>query len=118
MSGQWEVIFCPACDVLIHQRFAAPLEYRASIPSRSTYGADVLTAMAMHAQDSYAALVEDVEAACVAHYQENHRTRYRLWDRFGWNWVLKVRLSRRRPNPQLTDTQVYDLIGFTRRNGH
>lgn len=115
---QWEIIFCPVCDELIHRRLAVPLEYRASIPSRSPHGSDVLTAMMLHAQDSYEAIVEEIEAACIAHYWEKHPKRYWLWYRIGWNWILKVRLSRRRPHPQLTDTQVYDLIGFTRRNGH
>lgn len=115
--SQWEVVFCPACDELINRRYASPLEYRASIPSRTTYGSDVLTAMALHAQESYDRIVEEIEQACILHYRKKHPRRYRLWCRFGWSWILKVRLSRRRPYPQLDDTQVYELIGFTRRNG-
>lgn len=93
MSAPREVIVCPLCRSVIHERVAHPITERARVSSRTDpqTAAALLTAMVMDSQKIMDEIVQRAEEACRSHLETKHPRRFRLWQKYGWEWVLLKR---------------------------
>jgi hypothetical protein len=85
-----EVMTCSVCGEMIWSHRAEPISLRMSIPSRSARGADALTLMHELANEHYLQTVTlPAEEAARKHFGEKHPIRFWLWERYGWDRVLR-----------------------------
>ena len=89
-----EIMTCSVCDKLIWKHRTDPIQARMSLPSQpwpsgQAYGQAVALMMEaaneMHQQN----VVIPAEKAARDHFQKQHRFRLWMWDRYGWDRVLR-----------------------------
>ncbi len=89
-----EIIQCSVCDEVIWQHRADPISARMALPSHpwpsgQTTG-QAFALMLEAANDLYAQTVTiPSEEACRDHMLKKHRLRLWLWERYGWDRVLR-----------------------------
>ncbi len=84
-----ELVFCPLCRVEMHRHVAGKVEMRIKLPSRTTQGASAMTMLGEQARAEHEAEMAACERDCVAHYEQRHSLRLRLWRRLGWAWLMR-----------------------------
>ena len=85
-----EIIFCSVCGEIIWKHKTDPINVRMSIPSRSDRGADALMLMHQAAEEMYQQnVVLPAEEASRKHFVEKHPIRFWLWERYGWDRLLR-----------------------------
>lgn len=90
-----EIMQCSVCDAVIWKHsIAAPITTRISMPSRLSTDRDATTsAFAMLHQAAHEMHLQTValpaEEAARSHFAEKHRLRFWLWERYGWDRLLK-----------------------------
>lgn len=89
-----EIIECSVCDELIWQHKTEPISTRMSLPSHPwPSGATTAQAFALMLESANEFYLQSVtipaEEACREHMQKRHRFRLWLWDRYGWDRVLR-----------------------------
>ena len=90
-----EILSCPTCGEIVWKHKTDPINVRMSIPSRSDRGSDALMMMHQAAQAMYEEnVLIPAEEASRKHFSEKHRLRLWLWERYGWDWILKRWLFR------------------------
>ncbi len=89
-EGVREIIFCPICGEVIHRQFSGPITSRGVVSSRTdpATASAVLTEMMLAAEAEHQRMLRTVEEICAEHMRTRHSTRFGLWQRFGWNWLL------------------------------
>jgi hypothetical protein len=94
-----EIIICPICRKEIHRQYAAPIQSRAIMSSRTDpkTASAMLTQMMLAADALHEKIVLDAEEACVEHYRTKHSLRLQLWKRFKWDWIMQRRWPWSRP---------------------
>lgn len=89
-----EFMQCSVCDEVIWKHTTEPIQARMSLPSQpwpsgQTYGQAVQLMMEaaneMHIQN----VVLPAEEAARSHFHKHHRLRLWLWERYGWNRLLR-----------------------------
>ena len=93
LSPDTEIITCSVCDKLIWTHSVLnPISSRMSLPSRAS-GQTVTQALEMMRQAAddlhHQTVVIPAEEACREHMEKRHRLRLWLWDRYGWDRVLR-----------------------------
>lgn len=85
-----EILWCPVCGEIVWQHKTEPISVRMSIPSRSDRGSDALMLMHEAANELYLqTVVLPAEEASRIHFKDRHRLRFWLWDRLGWDRLLR-----------------------------
>lgn len=90
-----EIMQCSICDAVIWKHSTAqPITTRISMPSHlSTDRAATMSAVEMLHQVSHEMHLQTVvmpaEEAARSHFAEKHRLRLWLWERYGWDRLLK-----------------------------
>ena len=89
-----EIIQCSVCDKLIWKHRTDPITSRMSLPSHPWPSGQTTTEaflMMMEAANDLhlQTVVIPAEEACRAHMEKHHRFRLWLWDRYGWDRVLR-----------------------------
>ena len=86
-----EIIVCPICNVTIWSEKAEPFLARASLPSASPHGANMLTEMMLESQRFIDEKAQRAEEACRSHFENTHPRRLRLWKKYRWRWLMTRR---------------------------
>lgn len=84
-----EILWCPVCGDVVHQHTMEPFTAKMSIPSR---GGDYNTAIMLMMQatnELYEEKLAVAEVAARTHFEKKHRIRFWLWERYGWNRILR-----------------------------
>ena len=86
-----EILQCSVCDEVVWSHKTDPINVRMSLPSHPwPANGDAFTLMMEAANDLYLQTVTlPAEEACRAHMEKRHRLRLWLWERYGWDRVLK-----------------------------
>jgi hypothetical protein len=85
-----ELIICPLCGIEIYRHFRTSVMTRVSVSSQidQTTKRNVFAELQRVALEEQAQELRAAEQACFSHYETQHRRRLRLWERFGWSWLL------------------------------
>ncbi len=87
-----EIIYCPICMKPIHSQLSTQIVSRASVPSHVPgAGAEMLTAMMLESERAHQEMLAIAEENCTKHMRAQHAWRYRLWQRFDWEWLMNKR---------------------------
>ena len=86
-----EILTCPACGELVWQHKTDPITTRISLPSRAdpTTINQAVGVLRMSADDFHRQIIAKAERASRKHMSERHPIRLWIWDRFGWDRVLR-----------------------------
>ena len=86
-----EIMQCSVCAEVIWKHKTDPITTRISIPSRSDPETinQAFGILRMSADEFHREMLQRAEAAARKHMSERHRFRLWLWDRYGWDRVLR-----------------------------
>jgi len=86
-----EIMTCPTCGDLIWKHKTDPINVRMTLPSHPwPENGDAFTVMREVADEMHLKnVVLPAEEAAREHFSKRHRIRYWIWNRYGWDRVLR-----------------------------